>query len=71
MSEELKWEQKEKLGITSLLEQLNGYAQTIVQKELTEISSKLVTLKSMGIISDHNQINELKQKIDDLKGNLK
>jgi hypothetical protein len=63
---ELNWQNKEKLGIHNLLEQIGDLSQKVVAGELKEIHSKIDTLSQMGLIQDNEKIKEMKEKMKNL-----
>lgn len=62
--ENLKWEQKEELGIMKLINQIEGMSREVVRTELLSIGAKLEQLEKMGILHDKEQMSKIKEQIE-------
>jgi len=67
MTENLKWERKEKLNVVKILEQINESVKQHVGNEVKEIYSKIEMLNKMGLIKKPEEFNILKEKVMGLK----
>jgi len=64
--EKLKWQKKDKLNFTKLLEQITNATVKIAEKEMKEINSKIEILHNMGFIKDDEQFQELQRRMKEL-----
>jgi hypothetical protein len=67
MTENLKWEKKEKLNVVNILDSINDSVKQYVGNEVKEIYSKIEMLNKMGLISNSEDFNLLKEKVAGLK----
>ena len=66
---DLKWEKKKRLGLTEILDQINDATKQIVFREVSDLTSKIETLKDMGLIKDCEQMEQLKCEVKKLNLN--
>ena len=63
MDEQLGWKYKKKLNFTKVLDKIAFLTETVVKREVTDVSAKIEALCAMGIIQDNEKIKELKDKL--------
>lgn len=66
MEENLNWKKK-KFDKIQFAENLQKLVNSVVVLQIKEISNKIETLCSMGVIEDQNQITILKEKLKQLQ----
>jgi hypothetical protein len=65
--EELNWNKKNRFAIQDFAEEIQRLTKEIVKVEMKEISKKLDTLQTMGVVSDSDvKLQEIKKKITEL-----
>ena len=66
MSENLKWEKKQKIDYFSLSNRLEEITKKVVAKEMSDVFGRLEVLENMGFIKDKDKLEEIKKKINGL-----
>ena len=64
MDENLKWEKKEKLNFTKLIDQVGDITKMVAKRELDAINGQILALQRMGCIKDPKQVNKLQNEVN-------
>ena len=67
MNEKLKWEKKEKLNFTNILDKVSDVANQVVERELNDIASKIEGLHKMGFIKDNDAVSKMREQLSKIK----
>jgi hypothetical protein len=66
MEEELKWQQKQRLG-TNIVDDLQKAVEQLVLQQVNEINGKIESLAQMGVIPDGPEIQQLRLQMKEFR----
>ena len=66
----MEWKRKDKLNFVEFTKKIETLSKEVVKNQLSDINSKLNSLKSMGIVMDEKKFDVIQNKIQEIKNDI-